>query len=235
MRLPSIALAVLAALHGAGPAVPASGTPEEGAPGEGASAPAPAASPVGGPRAEAPAAKAPEAAAGGQVFLTVDEALELAFGEEAEVAKRTVYLTDEQKDAAEGLLGADLPRGVVRPYVASIDGEVVGVAWFDSHRVRTKRETMMFVVSPQGTLSRIEVLAFGEPIEYLPSGKWMAQMLGRGLDDELRPGRGVKRIAGATLSVRAAVDAARRSLAVHAVLFPAPEPVPTPPEGHGAR
>ena len=179
---------------------------------------------------QVPASASPMSAktAAGEVFLTVEEALELAFGEEAEVEKRTVYLTEEQRALVEGLLGDELPSGVARPYVATVEGEIVGVAWFDSHRVRTLRETLMFVVTPQVTVRRLEVLAFGEPREYLPPARWMAQFVGRGLDDELQLGRGIKRIAGATLSARATVDAARRSLALHSILFPAPEPEPVP-------
>ena len=60
-----------------------------------------------------------------------------------------------------------------------------------------------------------EVLAFDEPPDYLPKKGWLAQLLGRPLDDELRLKRGVRPITGASLSSKAATDAVRRVLALH--------------------
>jgi electron transport complex protein RnfG len=191
--------------------------------------------PAAGRPAPPPAASAAPAAPAVQVFLTVDEALTLAFPG-AEVTKETVYLTAEQRQRVEARLGAQLDSAVARPYVARrapTDGappELVGVAWFESHRVRTLQETIMFAVDPQGRVQRVEVLAFAEPAEYLPRAKWYGQFPGRVLDDELQLGRGIREVAGATLTARATVAAARRSLALQAELFPpAKEPPPEPP------
>lgn len=167
-------------------------------------------------RVDAAVAALPAPAAG-KVYLTVDEALALAFPD-ASVERRTVYLTDAQKRRAEELAGGPLESGLAFPYVATREGQTLGTAYFDTHRVRTLRETLMVVVSPAGTIARIEVLAFGEPPDYLPRGSWYAQFLGRPLDDELRIQRGIQAVTGATLTARATTEAARRVLALHAVL-----------------
>ena len=174
-------------------------------------------------------AVAPLAHAGERgVFLTVDEALALAF-DDAEVEKETCYLTEEQHTEARRLAKCDLASKVARPYVArDADGEVVGVAYFETHRVRSLTETLMTVVAPDGRVERVEVLAFREPRRYMPRAGFYAQLQGRALDDELAIGRGVRCVTGATLSCHAAVDSARRALALHEVLFPAPAPEPEP-------
>lgn len=160
-------------------------------------------------------------------FPTPEEALALAFGE-ATVEKTTFYLTDDQREAIEELAGSALASGIARGYVATDDeGQRVGVAWFDTHVVRSQRETLMTVVDGEGRIERVEVLAFAEPRSYLPKAGFWAEFQGKGLD-QVRLGRGVRNIAGATMSARAAVLAARRSLALSAVLFPAPEPEPAP-------
>jgi len=191
--------------------------------------------PVNGP-VRGPASigsSAPAAAPAAEVLMTLEDALELAFPE-CEIEKRTVYLDDAQRREVERRLGATLPSAVARPYVARAkgkdgeEGPIVGVAWVDTHRVRTLRQTLLFAVTPEGHIRRLEVLAFLEPKEYLPKVRWFEQLLGRPLDPELELGRAIRPISGATLSARATVDAARRSLALHGVLFPPPKPTPEP-------
>ena len=169
------------------------------------------------PGASTPAAPAPPVPAA-KVFLTVEEALELAFPG-CEVERRTVYLTEKQEARVEEVAKVDYEGRIARPYVAlTKEGKLAGTAYFDTHRVRTLRETLMVVVEPDGTIGRLEMLAFGEPEDYIPRGAWYAQFLGRELDDELQLGRGIRAVTGATLTARATTDAARRSLALHQVL-----------------
>jgi hypothetical protein len=161
------------------------------------------------------------APAGATVFLTQDKALALAFPAGVTIKRTTVFLTDAQLARARVLAGAgvDVASALVVRYVGVDDkGRTVGTAYFDTHRVRTLEETLMVVVGPDGRVSRVDVLAFGEPPEYLPKRGWLDQFLGRTLDDELSVKRGIRGITGATLSSQAATDAVRRVLALHGAL-----------------
>ena len=158
------------------------------------------------------------------VRLTVDEALALAFPE-CKIERQTVYLTAEQLEKAEKLAGEEIDKKIVRPYVALREGKLVGTAYFDAHKVRTKRETVMFALNGEGRITRIELLAFAEPADYIPRSKWYAQFVGRKLDDELRLKRGIRGVTGATLTARATTSAARRVLAMHAAVQSEPQPV----------
>ena len=155
------------------------------------------------------------AAAGGR--LSVEEALALAFPG-CEIERSTVYLSAGQKAAVKKLAGDDAVRSIVRPYEASREGVLVGTAYDDTHKVRTKKETLMITVLPAGTIGRVELLAFAEPEAYVPRGSWYGQFPGRGLDEDLRLGRGIRGVTGATLTARATTVAARRTLALHAVI-----------------
>jgi hypothetical protein len=159
-------------------------------------------------------AAAPAAA---KVFLTVDEALKLAFPD-CKVERKTGYLTAGQVRRARELSGVEVPSALVTYYVARRGGQPAGTAYFDTHRVRTLPETLMVVVDPQGRVARVEVIAFREPQDYLPRGAWYEQFRGRGLDRELRVKQGVHPVTGATLTVRATTDAVRRVLALHQVI-----------------
>ncbi len=152
-----------------------------------------------------------------KVFLTQEEALKLAFPG-AVVARRTAFLTEAEQKEAASLSGGPTPSALAVAHVATKDGRLAGTAYFDTHVVRTLDETLMVVVSPSGTIARIEILSFSEPEEYLPREHWYAQFPGKALDDELSVKRGIRAVSGATLTARATTEAARRVLALHQVV-----------------
>jgi hypothetical protein len=166
-------------------------------------------------------AAVPRPPASAAVGLTQDKALSTAFPAGSIVDRQTSFLTDAQLAKARELAGPgiELASALVTRYVGRDPaGRVVGTAYFDTHRVRTLQETLMIVAGPDGKALRVDVLAFGEPPDYLPKKGWLDQFVGRGLDDELSVKRGIHGITGATLSSQAATDAVRRILAIHAVL-----------------
>jgi len=180
------------------------------------------------------------APAGAKVFLTVDEALKLAFPG-AQVERRTAYLKTDELQRARQLAGVEVASALLTYYTAVRDGKPAGAAYFDNHRVRTLPETVMVVVDPRGKVARVEVLAFHEPDEYLPRGAWYGQFAGEGLTAELDLARGIRPVAGATLTARATTAAVRRVLALHQVLAErskpqaAPQPAPPGRPGGGAQ
>ena len=79
--------------------------------------------------------------------------------------------------------------------------------------------TVLTVIAPDGTLKMALVLQFTEPPDYLPRQGWLKTLEGRALDDDLWPGRGVRRVTGATLTVQALTDAVRRALVLDALVL----------------
>ena len=155
---------------------------------------------------------------GAKVFLTQDEALRLAFPAGTEVVRRSAFLTAAELEEAKGAAGVPLASQLVTFHVGLRDGKEVGRVYFDTHVVRTLPETLLVLVDPSGAIGRIEVISFSEPEDYLPKGHWYAQFAGRKLDDELSTKRGVRPVAGATLTAKATTEAARRVLALDAVV-----------------
>ena len=148
-----------------------------------------------------------------KVLLTQEQALALAFPKDAEPERVTSYLTDEQAARIKKEAGEAPPSNVLIWYK---EGDTT--AWFETHVVRTRRETIMIVVGGDGGVSRVDLLAFSEPDEYRPSSPWLQQFTGgkEGADLSLR-GR-IRPITGATLSARAIVAAVRRALAARRIL-----------------
>lgn len=158
----------------------------------------------------------------GQTLMTQEEALEAAFPAPATVERRTAYLTAEELSRAQRLAGqgVELDQSIVTFYEARLDGRPLGVAYFDVHRVRTKAEVAMVVVTPDARIDRVDILKFMEPPEYRAPEGWIALLDGRGLDDALSTKGAIPNLAGATLTARALTLAARRVLALHQVIRP---------------
>jgi hypothetical protein len=154
--------------------------------------------------------------------LTQEQALRLAFPPPARVERRTAYLDDSHLGRARTLAGreAEIESTVVSYYVGFQGDQPIGAAYFDSHRVRTLPEVLMIVVDPAGRLRKVELMRFAEPPEYSPPARWLSQLVGRVLDDDLSERRGIAGITGATLTTRAVARAARRVLALHQVIDP---------------
>ncbi|MFT4649247.1 MAG: hypothetical protein ACI9X4_002485 [Glaciecola sp.] len=159
-------------------------------------------------------------------FITHTEALALAFPK-CEIQRTTVFLKKPQLAVIAKAAQSPFTSTVVYPYIATKDSKLVGTAYFDTHRVRTLKETLMVVVDAEGKVSRIEVLAFGEPKQYIPSKKWYAQIIGLSLSPKLKLNAGVRNMTGATMTTRASVACTRRVLALHAEINK-PKPKPTP-------
>jgi len=163
-------------------------------------------------------------AAGGAVFETQDQALARVFPPPARVVRTTSFLSPEQLGSARRSAQAPVESAVVTRYAAfGPDGAPAGTAYFDSHVVRTASEVLLIVVAPDRSVRSVDVLAFGEPQDYLPRKGWLKRVEGKRDDDGLFVGRALAHVTGATLTTQAIAAAVRRVLAIHALLeAPAP-------------
>jgi len=157
-----------------------------------------------------------------KVFHTQEEALALAFPTADRTEKHTFILTPEQRERIEARARGALETRLVTLYTGWRGDEVLGYAHIDVHTVRTKSEGLMIVLDAAGRVRSLRVLAFHEPAEYLPAGRWYEQFRGKTLKDGLRVGRDIHGIVGATLSSRAATKGVRRMLAYYEVLIRPP-------------
>ena len=155
------------------------------------------------------------AAQGGRV--TRDEALAAVFPGATVEAER-VFLTERQMAEIAEMAGVEIESGLVARYVATRDGTVMGRAYVDTHVVRTKRQSLLISLAADGSVRRVDVTAFLEPLDYLASERWLQQYSRRQLDDDLALQRAIRPIAGATLTADAANAAVRRVLAIDQVL-----------------
>jgi hypothetical protein len=162
--------------------------------------------------------------ASAKVFYAQDEALRAAFPGADTVEKRTFVLTDAQATQIEALARARLESRMVAVHVGKYRGQVLGFALIDIHIVRTQPEAVMVVLSPEGQVESTLILAFHEPLEYVPANRWLKQFEKRGLTPDLAVGQGIAAISGATLSANGVTDSARRALAIYQVMLARKKP-----------
>ena len=162
------------------------------------------------------------AASGGALALPVysarEQALARAFPPPAVTERKTYFLTDAERERASRLAKAKIDSSLVVAYVGRGPNGLVGTAYFDTHTVRTMPETILVTVKPEGSVGGVEVVAFGEPEDYLPRPRWLRLFGGKRLDADLAVGRGLAHVTGATLTTRAIAEAVRRVLAIHSVI-----------------
>jgi hypothetical protein len=148
---------------------------------------------------------------------TQQEALKLAFPG-CEFVRKDYFLEEDQGEGVRKLCGVKLQSLWVIAYEARNEGALQGVAFFDTHTLRTERGTAMVALSPEGVVRRVEVVSFKEPWNFLPEERWLQQFEGSRLD-ESKKSRTLP-ISGATLTAFALQDAAKRCMALHRVLYP---------------
>ncbi len=137
------------------------------------------------------------------------DALHAAFPDADRFDATDVLLSEEMSRRLDELARSRIPERMVTFYAARRGEAVVGYAVVQSHVVRTKRETLLVALEPDGRIRRIVVLSFLEPPEYKPSERWLAQFAGKGTTDRLAVGDDLAAISGSTLSARGVAEQSR--------------------------
>jgi Predicted NADH:ubiquinone oxidoreductase, subunit RnfG len=94
-------------------------------------------------------------------------------------------------------------------YIGKKGNSTLGYAVLETHVLRTKTETIMVVINPDGTLRQVEILAFFEPHDYMPGNGWMNLFKDKTLNGSLWVGRDIPNMTGATITSNAMVQSVR--------------------------
>ena len=160
----------------------------------------------------------PSAPAAAKVFYSRSQALQIAFPDAERIEDETYVLSDDQVARIGALAQSPLDSKLVKIYRGYHGDQLLGYAVIDIHNVRTMPEAFMVVLTPEGSVRSVRVLAFHEPLDYLPSNRWYDQFDEKSLASPLRVGGDIHGVVGATLSTRATTRGVRRALAYYRVL-----------------
>ena len=147
-----------------------------------------------------------------RLLLTREEGIARVFGDSARTTTATIYLDRAALDSLAARARAPMSQGRVTYYIVHTGDTLAGLAFVDRHVVRTASETVLIALDPSGAVRAVEILAWNEPEDYLPSERWLKTAKGVRDAAAVRPGNAVPRIAGATLSGQSMTAAIRRAL-----------------------
>ncbi len=149
------------------------------------------------------------------VLISPIEAMKQSFGNEMKISKKNHLLSKKTAAKVQQEARVKLHTKIYRIFKASQESRIAGYGVLITRKVRSKDAAVLYLMTPDGTLKTIEIVAFNEPSEFIPSKRWIAQFESKSIKDRLRVGKDIPTISGATLSARNITESARLALAVY--------------------
>lgn len=141
----------------------------------------------------------------------------------SKIEVKTLPITKEDVKSIERLHGIKVEPGLADFYIIKRDGKTVAYGYVDVHIVRTKPEMVLYTITPDGKIDIVQVLAFQEPLDYLPDESWFRQFHGRD-ENSVRFKKDITNVSGATLTARAAAENARKAIILWKYYFGSQQP-----------
>lgn len=150
-----------------------------------------------------------------KVLTSPLDAMKYAYGEDSIVSKKNILLSKKralliQKDAR-----VKLDSKIFRTFKATKENKTLGFGVLINKKVRSKNAVVLYLISNEGILKNIEIIAFNEPKEYLPSKKWISQFEDIAVSTRLRVSKDIPTITGATLSASSITEGSRVAFALY--------------------
>ena len=142
------------------------------------------------------------------------ESLRKMFGDSVTIAPAVVNLTREEQQSIFERGRSRWTSDSIVIYRCFVGLDTVGYGFVDNVKGKTQFITYLVAVQAKGVVQDIDVLAYresyGGEIAYESFRKQFRQKTAA---DKLQPGRDIKNISGATISVRAITDGVRKIIA----------------------
>ena len=154
-----------------------------------------------------------------KLLISPFDALHATYGKDVKVEKKNVLLTIAKAEKV--YKQAQMKKGskIFRTFKVKKDDKIIAYAILISRVVRSKDAAILYMISPEGVIESVEVIAFNEPPEFTPSQQYVSQFKGKTSQDTLRVGKDIPTVTGATMGARNVTDGARLALAVFDILF----------------
>ena len=153
-----------------------------------------------------------------KVLISPIEAMQENYANDATIIKKNILLSKKRFKKIQKNARVKLNTKIYRIYTAMKGNNVLGYGVLINKKVRSKNAVIIYFIS-KNTLEGIEIIAFNEPNEYLPSKRWQEQFQNIQTDNMLQLNREIPTITGATLSARSVTDGSRLAFALYNELF----------------
>jgi len=149
-----------------------------------------------------------------QLLVSPIDAMKESYGSDATISKKNILLTKDKFANIQKNARVKLETKIYRIFTAKKDEKVLGYGVLINKKVRSKNAVVLYFIA-DNTLKSIEIVAFNEPREYIPTKKWNSQFEGIKTDTKLELNRDIPSISGATLSARSVTDGSRVAFALY--------------------
>ncbi len=156
-----------------------------------------------------------------KLLVSPFDALHAIYGKDVKIEKKNVLLTIKKAETVYQQAQMKKGKKIFRTFKVTKDGKVIAYAILISRVVRTKDAAVLYMISLEGVIENVEVIAFNEPPEFTPSKQYLSQFKGKTEKDTLHVGKDIPTVTGATMGARNVTDGARLALAVFDMLFKA--------------
>jgi hypothetical protein len=151
--------------------------------------------------------------------VSVNEVIESSFASVTKVEPKALILTAAQFKQIRSRAKTAMDTKVYRYYNIFSHSKKIGIAVLITRKVRSKKATVLYAFDNKGTLRFSEIMAFGEPPEFIPSKIWMSQLQNQKPTAKLTVGKDIPTISGATLSARTISEGARVARAIYDIVL----------------
>ena len=151
--------------------------------------------------------------------VSVKEVIESSFSLVTKVEPKALILTATQFKEVRKKAHTVMDTKVYRYYNIFSKAKKLDTAVLITRKVRSKKATVLYAFDNKGTLRFSEIMAFGEPPEFIPSKIWMSQLQNQKPTAKLTIGKDIPTISGATLSARTISEGARVARAIYEIVL----------------
>jgi hypothetical protein len=156
----------------------------------------------------------------GTVYLTLEEALKLAFPGADKIVQKKVWLDSKARIEIGNAARQPVSELSFRFYIGMKESKPLGYMVVDSVIGKSEPMTYMVVFAPDGSIKRVEIMVFREPQgDEVRHRAFLKQYEGKKDTDTLRVGRDIQYISGATLSTYSLTTGVTKLLAVFKYAF----------------
>lgn len=138
-----------------------------------------------------------------------------AYPQSTKISKKNIIISKKSASIISKEAKTKIPSKIFRVFKAHQDNEILAYGILISKKVRSKNAVILYIISKDSILQGIEIIAFNEPSEYIPSNTWNSQFDNITTNTMLRVSKNIPTITGATLSARSITDGSRLAFAFY--------------------
>ena len=150
-----------------------------------------------------------------KILISPIDAMHHTYGDDTLITKKNILLSKAKVKKIQESAKVKLSSKIFRIFKASKDDDIQGYGILVNRKVRSKNAVVLYFISKESILKSIEIIAFNEPMEYIPSKNWNSQFENLATDKMLKSSRDIPTITGATLSARSITDGSRIAFALY--------------------